>query len=964
MLDKPNFPELEEQILKFWEDKQIFQKTLEKKAPKGDFIFYEGPPTANGRPHIGHVLARAFKDLFPRYKTMQGYHVERKAGWDTHGLPVELEVEKKIGLSGKKQIEEFGVDKFNKNCQDSVWKYKGEWEKLTRRIGFWIDLDDPYITYENDYIETVWWILKQIWDKQLLYQGHKVIPQCPRCGTALSSHEVAQGYRSITEESVYLKFKLKDEENTHVLAWTTTPWTLPGNVALAIGPKIKYVKAKVGEEYFILAEDRLPVLEQEYQIVEEYTAKDLAGKQYQPLFDFVDLAKETGKKAYYLVPADFVTVDDGTGVVHTAVMYGEDDYNLGEEINLPKLHTVKEDGTFTDLVQPWAGRFVKDTEKEITEHLRQKGLLYKTEQTTHDYPFCWRCDTPLIYYAKDSWFIKMSAVREDLIKNNEQINWIPGYIKEGRFGEWLKEVKDWAISRERYWGTPLPIWQCASCQKYECIGSIEELEKKALNPKSEIQNPKLDLHRPYVDELVWRCECGGEMQRVPEVIDCWFDSGSMPYAQWHYPFENKEYIDKGQRFPADFIAEAIDQTRGWFYTLLAIGTLLGKGTPYKNVICHGHVMDAKGQKMSKHIGNVISPWEMIDKYGADAVRWVLYTVNQPGEPKNFDPKAVEEVVKKNWLLLWNILSFYKTYQQDLADKKLEPVHVLDRWILAKLNLLIKEVTGQLEQYQATGAARQITDFINELSTWYLRRSRDRFKGDDQKDKDQAILTLQHCLITTSKLLAPFAPMVAEAVYRQLTQEKESVHLEDWPEADNKVVDVKLLKEMGKAKQVVEAVLALRKENQIKIRQPLAGIAYNGKEFSKGIINVILDETNIRLLHFKSEYIPEGDHWKEKEIGNLKVAIDTRITEELAEEGTVREIIRTVNQLRKKQGLTIKDKITILYQTDQQKLTDIMKKNKAEIIDSTISTEINSAEIADQGKEVKVNQGKIQISIIN
>ncbi|MFH1598441.1 MAG: isoleucine--tRNA ligase [Patescibacteria group bacterium] len=959
MLDKPNFPELEEEVLKFWEDNQIFQQSLDKKSPKGDFIFYEGPPTANGRPHIGHVLARAFKDLFPRYKTMQGYHVARKAGWDTHGLPVELEVEKAINISGKKQIEEFGVEKFNKQCKDSVWKYKGEWEKMTKRIGFWIDLEHPYVTYDNEYIESVWWILKQIWDKQLLYKGHKVVPQCPRCGTALSSHEVAQGYKSITEESVYLKFKLVDQKNTYVLAWTTTPWTLPGNVALALGPKVTYVKVKQGNEYYILAKDRLDILESKYEIVEEYKAKDLDGKRYQPLFDFLDLEKVTGKSGYRLALADFVTVEDGTGVVHTAVMYGEDDYNLGEEIGLPKQHTVNDDGTFTDLVKPWAGKFVKDAEAEITQHLKDKGLLYKTEQTTHDYPFCWRCETPLLYYAKDSWFIKMSALRSELIANNKKINWIPEYIKEGRFGEWLNEVKDWAISRERYWGTPLPIWQCTSCHQNECLGSIEELTKKVNKSKikgQEAKLTKLDLHRPYVDELVWKCDCGGEMRRVSEVIDCWFDSGSMPFAQWHYPFENEDLIDKGKAYPADFIAEAIDQTRGWFYTLLAIGTLLGKGSPYKNVICHGHVMDAKGQKMSKRLGNVISPWEMIDKFGADAIRWFLYTVNQPGEPKNFDPKAVEDVIKKNFLLLWNVLSFYKTYEDEVKSDKLKPKHVLDLWVLAKLDLLVKEVTEELDRYQVAGSARKITAFINQLSTWYLRRSRDRFKGDDQKDKDQAILTLQHCLVTLNKVLAPFAPMISEAFYQELNEEQRSIHLEDWPEPAKKV-DEELLTEMETVRLLVEKVLAIRKEAGIKVRQPLASVQVKGKAIKDQLLDLAKDELNVKEVNFVKQLEP-GAKWAVKE----NVALNTEVSDVLAEEGTVREIIRSVNQLRKKQKLTVSDQIKVIYQADSDQLAKLVDNNKEEILKSTISFALEKGTVADDSQEVKVPQGKIRISI--
>ncbi|MBU1149117.1 class I tRNA ligase family protein, partial [Patescibacteria group bacterium] len=727
-----------------------------------------------------------------------------------------------------------------------------------------------------------------------------------------------------------------------------------------IGKKFTYVKIKQGNDFLILAKDRLEVVDGDYEIVEEYQAKDLAGKKYQPLFDFLDLEKATGKKAYYLALADFVTVEDGTGVVHTAVMYGEDDYNLGQEIDLPKQHTVYEDGTFTELVKPWAGKFVKDVEKDITAYLKKNGLLFKTDNTTHDYPFCWRCETPLIYYAKNSWFIKMSALREDLIKNNQQINWVPGYIKDGRFGEWLNEVKDWAISRERYWGTPLPIWYCSKCNKYECVGSIEELTKKVKKSKIKGQEEKLanlDLHRPYVDELVFKCDCGGEMRRVSEVIDCWFDSGSMPFAQWHYPFANKEYIDKGKRYPADFIAEAIDQTRGWFYTLLAIGTLLGKGSPYKNVICHGHVMDAKGQKMSKHIGNVVSPWEMIDKYGADAVRWFLYTVNQPGEPKNFDPKAVDEVVKKNWLLLWNILSFYKTYEHDLRGGKLKPQHALDLWILAKLNILIKEVTEQLDNYQVMTATRKITEFINELSTWYLRRSRNRFKSDDQQDKDQAILTLAHCLLTVSKILAPFAPMTAEVVYQELSKEKESVHLEDWSQVETKLIDEKLLGEMDLLRQVIETVLALRKEAGIKVRQPLSQIQIKGRALSDELMELARAELNVKEVNFVKE-LAQGSNWAGKET----IALNLEISDSLAQEGSIREITRFINQLRKKAKLTVKDKIKVVYQTDISEIDDLIVKSDQEIRKSTICSSIEKGEVSEQAQSVKLRQGELKISI--
>ena len=721
---------------------------------------------------------------------MRGFRVERQAGWDTHGLPVELEVEKQLKLSSKKEIEEYGIEKFNAKCKESVWKYKEDWEKMTERIGFWIDLKNPYITYENNYIESLWWIIKEAYDKKLMYQGHKVIPQCPSCGTGLSSHEVAQGYKTVTEDSVTVKFQITNSKSqinskfqfpnskTYILAWTTTPWTLPGNVALAVGEKIKYTAIKVGDEILILAKDLV-----EKVLGEETTrslaiardditlkGKDLVGLEYEPLFPGVVTDKiENYQNAFKIYPADFVSTEDGTGVVHTAVMYGQDDYELGEKIGLPKVHSVNLDGTFNELVPKWQGKFVKDVEPSIIKDLEKRGLLFKTKKHAHDYPFCWRCDSPLIYYAKDSWFFKMSALREKLIKNNEEINWVPEHIKEGRFGEWLHEIKDWAISRERYWGTPIPVWRCqksetgnqksgTGCGHMKVMGSFEELEK--------ISGKKIkDPHRPFIDEIIFKCEkCGGEMRRVPEVMDCWFDSGAMPFAQVHYPFENKKEIDKNEKYPAEFISEAIDQTRGWFYTLLAVATMLGKKSPYQNVICLGHILDKNGQKMSKHVGNVVDPWTMIDKYGADAVRWYLYTVNQPGEPKRFDEQALKES-SRVFITLMNVLSFYQMYigyanngahwgEYNANDFD----NVLDKWIAAKLNLLIKEVTNDLEKYDIFASARRIEDFINELSVWYVRRSRDRFKGEDEADKNQAIFTLGKVLFELSKLLAPFVPL--------------------------------------------------------------------------------------------------------------------------------------------------------------------------------------------------------------
>ncbi|MDZ7798598.1 MAG: isoleucine--tRNA ligase [Patescibacteria group bacterium] len=952
-----NFPELEKKVLKFWQDNNIFKKSLKKNERGTRFVFFEGPPTANGRPGVHHVLARAFKDVIPRFKTMQGYLVERKAGWDTHGLPVELEVEKELEISGKGDIEKYGLEKFNKKCQSNVWKYKKDWEEMTRRLGFWIDLEDPYVTYDNNYIESVWWILKQVWDKKLLYQGHKVVPHCPRCGTALSSHEVAQGYKNIEEESVYIKFELEEEKNTYVLAWTTTPWTLPGNVALALGEDVEYVKVKMNDEFLILAKARLDILEGNYQIVENYKGKDLAGKKYKPLFDFLNLEKETGKKAYILALANFVTTEDGTGIVHTAGMYGEDDYILSEKIGLPKVHTVDENGEFNKLVKPWAGRFVKEEklEKEILDYLKDKNLLFKTEKYKHDYPFCWRCDSPLLYYAKNSWFIKMSALRDQLKQNNQQINWIPDYIKEGRFGEWINEVKDWAISRERYWGTPLPIWQCEKCKKYQCLGSREELNSY-----------QGDLHRPYVDEIELDCECGGKMKRVQDVIDCWFDSGSMPFSQWHYPFENKEKIDQGLSYPADFISEAMDQTRGWFYTLLAISTLLGKGTSYKNVICLGLVLDKNGQKMSKSKGNIVKPDDIFEKYGADAARWYFYTLNQPGETKLFDMKGVEEVVKKVFLILMNVHSFYQMYAESKIPEKIKSDHVLDQWINSKINLLIEKVTQDLESFDPTKAARRIADFINDLSTWYLRRSRDRFKTGEKKDKERALATLYLVLFKLSKLMAPFTPFLAEELYKKLKGEKESVHLEDWPKAEPEKYD-QVLYNMEKVQQLVELGHALRAENAIKVRQPLAQILSNINDLPEDYKEIIKKELNLHEVHLDKKEIKENIDFKIKEAGEIKVALDITITDQLKEEGLVREVIRHINSLRKKAKLTIGDKVELSYYTEEEKIKKIFENYKEEIKKETASKDLRlvikeEAENLSKTKSFKLDHQEVIISI--
>lgn len=716
---KINLSKQEEEVLSFWSENKIFEKSLARNQKGKKFVFYEGPPTANGKPGIHHVLARAFKDVILRYKTMKGYYVPRKAGWDTHGLPVELEVEKNIGISGKNQIESIvpqnktaSIEKFNEKCRQSVWKYQKDWEKLTERIFFWLDLSNPYITYDSKYIETLWWIVWQIDKKGLLYKGHKVVPYCPRCGTALSSHEVAQGYKDITETSLYVKFKIKGKDKQYLLAWTTTPWTLPGNVALAVNRNISYVKVRIKDEVYIIAEDRIAILGPDTKIIEKIKGKDLEGIKYQPLYEIEGGSNE---QSHQVLLADFVTAKDGTGIVHTAVMYGEDDYLLGHKVGLPKNHTVNDEGKFFDNVKKWAGVFVKDANPKIISDLKKRKLLFKSEDITHSYPHCWRCNSPLLYYARDSWYIRMTKLKEKLLENNKKINWIPKHLKNGRFGDWLENINDWAISRNRYWGTPLPIWECTKCHKYKVVSSLDELGKD------------IEPHRPYVDEVKFTCVCGGEMKRVPEVMDCWFDSGAMPYAQHHYPFENVELFQS--EFPADYIAEAIDQTRGWFYTLLAISTAVSNDTSYKNVISLGHILDEKGQKMSKSLGNIIDPWKVMNQYGADPLRYYMYTVNQPGEPKIFSDKGITTVTRNVFLTLWNVYSFFTTYaliDNFVPKKQNEFSNILDKWIIAKKNQLACDVLKYLDDYNIYDGAKAIESFINQLSTWYIRRSRRRF----------------------------------------------------------------------------------------------------------------------------------------------------------------------------------------------------------------------------------------------
>ncbi len=1139
--DKFSLPEVEERVLKFWKENDIFGKSLKKNKSKKKFVFYEGPPTANGRPGIHHVLGRSFKDIVLRYKTMSGFYVPRRAGWDTHGLPVEIEVEKKLGLRSKREIEEYGIAAFNKKCRESVWEYKDEWEKITERIGFWLDMDHPYVTYEKNYMETLWWIFSEVNKKKLLYKGHKVVSWCTRCGTALSSHELAQGYKTTEDASVYVKFRLwpnqaigrsfTTDEKTYILSWTTTPWTLPGNVALAVGDSIKYLVVGIegsDEKYIIASLLAEKVLNTKYKILNIFSGNDLVGLTYEPLFDVPKLKTE---KSYKVYPADFVTTEDGTGVVHTAVMYGEDDYRLGMKVGLPAYHTVDVLGKFTVDVRELAGSYVKakETEDAIFGYLKIKNSLLKIESYAHEYPFCWRCGTPLLYYARDSWFIGMSKLKQKLIASNATINWIPATIKQGRFGEWLRDTKDWAISRERYWGTPLPVWVCGKCGATEVLGSIGELEKKLGKSKnnywvmrhgeaennvldiidatrtkfhltargrkqveasirkfkkelsrkgekidivisSDILRTKetdeiglkilgtvesktdrrleeinlgadlagchdekyhvlfptyaskfekrpvggesvrdlrsrlwqflkecesryegknillvtheypiwmlfqiaegwsereavaekeklgddfvkfaevrrlglkmvprndtgeIDIHKPYVDEAVFPCRCGGTMKRISEVADVWFDSGSMPFAEDHYPFDAKK-ID----FPADYIVEGVDQTRGWFYTLLAVATLLGKKAPYKNVISFGLVLDKNGQKMSKSKGNAVNPWDVIQKYGADALRWYFYTVNSPGEPKKFDEADLGKVLRQFILTIYNSYVFYKTYADKNSKYKIPNTkcnNVLDRWILLRLNETVGAATKKMDLYDVGGAGKSIEDFVGDLSRWYIRRSRRRLqRSDDKKDYAAASAILGYCLAELAKLIAPFMPFFAESLYRSvLPKGKLSVHLEDWSSAKNPKSEIrnsKLLSDMKMIRELASAALAKRAELGIKVRQPLASLKIRSADwrtkFSEELLSILKDEINVKEIVFDRK-IKED------------FVLDTNITSELKEEGTIRELIRMIQDLRQDGGLTPKNKITLFIEASSDVMALVGRNGKS------LAKEVNAVDV--------------------
>lgn len=956
------FPEMEQSILDWWQKNSIFERSIDARRGSRCFVFYEGPPTANGRPGIHHVLARVFKDVIPRYRTMKGYYTPRIAGWDTHGLPVELEVERKLGFSGKTQIEEYGIGRFNALCRESVLGYLKEWNAMTERIGFWVDLQHPYITMDNSYVETVWWAIKQMWDKGLVYQGYRVTPHCPRCGTSLSSHEVALGYQDdIKDPSVYIKFKIDPSslrgsavrdglfllsqtsgKPVYLLAWTTTPWTLPGNTALAVAADAGYDVVEMDNEYLILASTRLGHAGiDSTAVTAKLSGAELVDVRYEPLFNphqfevkrqrftssssDLQLQETDAKLTYRIIATDFVSMEDGTGIVHVAPAYGEVDYQAGQDNGLDFVHPVDLEGRITGSY-PFSGRFVKEADPLILDDLRTRGLLFRSETVHHTYPFCWRCEAPLLYYAKQTWYIRTTAVKEELINGNQEINWYPEHIKHGRFGDWLQNNIDWAFSRERYWGTPLPVWRCESCGSYECVGGVEDLKNK---PGTSGFEEPLDLHRPFVDEITFTCcRCGAQMRREPEVVDCWFDSGAMPIAQWHYPFENGSLLRDG-RFPADYICEAIDQTRGWFYSLHAISTLLFGKPSFRNVICLGHILDDKGEKMSKAKGNVVEPMAVIDKYGADALRWYCLTASPPGNVRRFSEKLVSEISRRFLLTLWNVYSFFITYANiDRFTPGTEGVPEssgLDRWVISELNQLIVDVEGALEAYNPTEAGRKIENFVDDLSNWYVRRSRRRFwKSENDADKLSAYRTLYQCLVTLSKLLAPFTPFLAEELYRNLVgtafpEAPSSVHLADFPSADVTLIDKRLSSDTRLAMKISSLGRAARSRAGIKVRQPLA-VNYvslssiSERQALERVKPEILEELNIKDLQVIDDVARlEEEGYVISSEGVYSVAVPTDISAELLAEGLAREIVHRLQTMRRSAGFDIADHIDTYYQ---------------------------------------------------
>lgn len=1029
-----NFVDREKEVLKFWKDNNIAQKAIDQREGNDTFTFYDGPPTANGKPHIGHVLTRVIKDMLPRFQSMKGKKVLRKAGWDTHGLPVELEVEKAIGINGKEQIEKYGIEPFIKKCRESVWKYKGMWEEFSDVVGFWADMEHPYITYENNYIESEWWALKEIWKKGLLYKGYKVVPYCPRCGTPLSSHEVAQGYKDVTERSAMVKFKVKDEA-AYFLAWTTTPWTLPSNLALCVNPEVDYVKVRVDGTVYYLAEALVSSVfgaEAEVETLAKFKGKDLEYREYEPLYPYA-AGKLKNKKAFIVTCDAYVTTEDGTGIVHMAPAFGEDDNRVCQKYDVAFVNFVNNKGELTEDTD-WPGVFVKKADPLILDDLKEKGLLFKAPEFTHSYPHCWRCDTPLLYYARESWFVKMTAVKDELVANNNTVNWIPKTIGEGRFGNWLEHVQDWGLSRNRYWGTPLPVWEC-ECGHQHAIGSIAELKEMSDNCPDDIE-----LHRPYIDKVTIKCpHCGKEMHRVPEVIDCWFDSGSMPFAQWHYPFENKDIFEK--RFPADFISEAVDQTRGWFYSLIAISTLLFHKAPYKNVIVLGHVQDKDGRKMSKSKGNAVNPMEALGKHGADAIRWYFYENSAPWLPNRFHDDAVQEGQRKFMGTLWNTYAFFVLYANidnfDATKYTLDydKLPVMDKWCLSRLNTMVKEVNADLSNYKVTEAAKSLQKFVDELSNWYVRRSRSRFwaKGMEQ-DKINAYMTLYTSLVTLVKTAAPMVPFVTESIYRNLVcsidkNAPESVHLCDFPMVHEEYIDTELEKNMELVLEIVVLGRASRNETNIKNRQPVANMfvkaEYELPDFFKEIVE---EELNVKKVTFvddmeayltysfkpqfrvlgpkvgkqigeiKAALAKVNGHEAKAELektGELKltlkagdvtlkpedvevtmaqtegyncqryngvtIALDTTLTDDLLEEGFVREVISKIQTMRKENGFEVTDHIKVSL-SGNEKLENLVKKNEQYLKEVTLAYEVAYGSLDGTSKEWNINGEKVTIAV--
>ena len=1039
-----NFVEREKEVEEFWKEDNTFKKSMEQREGCPTYTFYDGPPTANGKPHIGHVLTRVIKDMIPRYRTMKGYYVPRKAGWDTHGLPVELEVEKLLGLDGKEQIEQYGLDPFITKCKESVWKYKGMWEDFSGTVGFWADMDNPYVTYDDNFIESEWWALKTIWDKGLLYKGFKIVPYCPRCGTPLSSHEVAQGYKDVKERSAVVRFKVKGED-AYILAWTTTPWTLPSNVALCVNPNEEYAKVKAADGYvYYMASALLDTVlgklakdgEAAYEVLETYKGKDLEGKEYEALYQCAaDLAAKQHKKGHYVVCDTYVTLTDGTGVVHIAPAFGEDDAQVGRKYDLPFVQFVDEKGDMTKET-PFAGLFVKKADPEVLKDLDAKGLLFDAPKFEHSYPHCWRCDTPLIYYARESWFIKMTAVRDDLVRNNETVNWIPQSIGKGRFGNWLENIQDWGVSRNRYWGTPLNVWQCEDCGHQEAIGSREQLKELSGNEKA----LTVELHRPYIDEITCTCpKCGKTMKRVPEVIDCWFDSGAMPFAQHHYPFENKDLFE--QQFPAQFISEAVDQTRGWFYSLMAESTLLFNKSPYENVIVLGHVQDENGQKMSKSKGNAVDPFDALQTYGADAIRWYFYINSAPWLPNRFHGKAVQEGQRKFMGTLWNTYAFFVLYAnidnfdatKYTLDKK--SLTVMDRWILSKLNSTVGAVDDNLANYRIPEAAKALQEFVDDLSNWYVRRSRERFwaKGMEQ-DKINAYMTLYTALVTICKAAAPMIPFMTEEIYRNLVcsidkTAPESIHLCDFPTVDAEMIDKDLEASMEEVLDIVVMGRAARNTANIKNRQPIGTMYVRAERPLDAMFQeVVADELNVKNVEFKEDLsdftsytfkpqlktvgpkygkllngirahlaeingreamkeldnsgslsfdidgqkvaLSKGDllidtaqmeGYVTEEDSTVTVVLDTNLSEELIEEGFVREIISKIQTMRKEAGFEVMDKI-VVYSMGNQKIEGYMKEYREEILSDVMASDIRFDEVKGYTKEWSINGESVTLGV--